>query len=105
VSNFHAIPQKLKSHDYFLSITPVPSSGATPVKRQQQRFHRAGGAGANIGPRLNIRYGFNPDGIKRKINSIGQAGQAKKSSMHGYYLYLKYNTIIKQLKSSLKLRR
>jgi hypothetical protein len=25
--------------------TPVPSAGATPVKRQQQRFHRAGGAG------------------------------------------------------------
>ena len=28
-------------------------------------------------PRLNIKYGFNPDGIKRKTNSIGQAGQAK----------------------------
>jgi hypothetical protein len=28
-------------------------------------------------PRLNIKYGFNPDGINRKINSIGQAGQAK----------------------------
>jgi len=27
--------------------------------------------------RLNIKYEFNPDGIKRKINSIGQAGQAK----------------------------
>jgi len=25
--------------------TPVPFSEATPVKRQQQRFHRAGGAG------------------------------------------------------------
>jgi len=30
-----------------------------------------------LNPRLNIKYGFNPDGIKRKINSIGQAGQAK----------------------------
>ncbi len=28
-------------------------------------------------PRLNIKYGFNPDGINRKINSIGQAGRAK----------------------------
>jgi len=58
------------------------------VKRQQQRFHRAGGAGAEIGPRLNIKYGFNPDGIKRKINSIGQAGQAGQAKgpfMDGHY--------------------
>jgi hypothetical protein len=33
--------------------------------------------GLRIGLRLNIKYGFNPDGIKRKTNSIGQAGQAK----------------------------
>jgi len=33
---------------------------------------------AGIGRRLNIKYGFNPDGINRKINSIGQAGHAKK---------------------------
>ena len=36
------------------------------------------GPNTEIGPRLNIKYGFNPDGIKRKINSIGQAGQAKR---------------------------
>jgi hypothetical protein len=36
------------------------------------------GSNTEIGPRLNIKYGFNPDGIKRKINSIGQAGQAKR---------------------------
>jgi len=30
-----------------------------------------------IAPRLNIKYGFNPDGIKRKTNSIGQAGKQK----------------------------
>jgi hypothetical protein len=30
-------------------------------------------------PRLNMKYGFNPDGINRKINSSGQAGQAKLS--------------------------
>jgi hypothetical protein len=33
--------------------------------------YRAGRAGAEIAPRLNIKYGFNPDGIKRKTNSIG----------------------------------
>jgi hypothetical protein len=31
----------------------------------------------SLEPRLNMKYGFNPDGINRKINSIGQAGQAK----------------------------
>jgi len=61
--------------------TPVRSPGPTPVKRQPQQFHRAG---AEIGPRLNIKYGFNPDGIKRKINSIGQAGQAKRPFMDGH---------------------
>jgi len=40
---------------------------------------------AEIGPRLNIKYGFNPDGINRKINSIGQAGQAKRPFMDGHY--------------------
>jgi hypothetical protein len=30
--------------------------------------------------------GFNPHGIKRKINSIGQAGQAKRPFMNGHYL-------------------
>jgi hypothetical protein len=39
---------------------------------------------AEIGPRLNIKYGFNPDGINRKINSIGQAGQAKRLFMDGH---------------------
>ena len=39
---------------------------------------------AEIGPRLNIKYGFNPDGIKRKTNSIGQAGQAKRPFMDGH---------------------
>jgi len=34
-----------------------------------------------IGLRLNIKYGFNPDEIKIKINSIGQAGQAKRPFM------------------------
>jgi hypothetical protein len=38
------------AHDFMRLLlgfwdTPVPSAGATPVKRQQQRFHRAGGAG------------------------------------------------------------
>jgi hypothetical protein len=28
-------------------------------------------------PRLNNKNRFNPDGINRKINSIGQAGRAK----------------------------
>jgi hypothetical protein len=34
-----------------------------------------------IRPRVNIKYGFNPDGIKRKINSIGQAGPSKRPFM------------------------
>jgi len=41
---------------------------------------------SKIGPRLNIKYGFNPDGIKRKTNSIGQAGQAKRPFMDGHKL-------------------
>jgi hypothetical protein len=39
---------------------------------------------ALVRPRLNIKCGFNPDGIKRKTNSIGQAGQAKKAFMDGH---------------------
>jgi len=67
---------------------PVPSPGATG---------QAGQAGiclifrglffehnAKIGPRLNIKYEFNPDGINRKINSIGQAGQAKRPFIDGH---------------------
>ncbi|RLB84238.1 MAG: hypothetical protein DRH24_05595 [Deltaproteobacteria bacterium] len=69
-----------------MNITPVPSSRATPVKRKQQRFHRAGGAGAEIGSRLNIKHGSNTDGIKRKIISIEQAGQGKGQFLNGNYL-------------------
>jgi len=32
---------------------------------------------------LNIKCAFNADGIKRKINSIGQAGQAKRPFRDG----------------------
>jgi len=58
---------------------PVSSAGHVPA------FSR-GLTGRKDWTRLNIKYGFNPDGIKRKINSIGQAGQANRPFMDGHQL-------------------
>jgi hypothetical protein len=39
---------------------------------------------AEIEPRLNVKCGFNPDGIKRKINSIGLG---KQKAIYGWTLF------------------